>query len=128
MAHAFTVLLTEVTGKTGSALLRLLEKSNVAVRAMVRDEGGVARLGSTSASVMVGDFDDPGALEEALDGVDSAYLVTPSSPEAAFRQIRFSELASSIWSICRSSPPMKRPRSASSAITPRWSGGSASSE
>jgi uncharacterized protein YbjT (DUF2867 family) len=60
---------------------------------MVRRAADVARLGSTSASVVMADFDDAGAVAAALDGVTSAYLVTPSSAEAETQQTRFAELA-----------------------------------
>ena len=93
MASTPTLLITGATGNTGSALLPLLENRGVAVRAMVRQKGDAARLGATSASIVVGDFDQPASLAAALDGVSSAYLVTPSSPEAEAQQIRFAELA-----------------------------------
>lgn len=88
-----TVLVTGANGTTGSALLRLLEGRGVAVRAMVRREGDVARLGPTSAAVVVADFEDDDSLRAALHEVDSVYLVTPSSPEAEAQQVRFAELA-----------------------------------
>jgi uncharacterized protein YbjT (DUF2867 family) len=88
-----TILITGVTGNTGSALLRQLEERGVALRAMVRHEGDLDKLGNTSASIIIGNFDDPASLAAALDGVNSAYLVTPSSMNAEAQQIRFAELA-----------------------------------
>lgn len=88
-----TVLVTGATGATGSAVLRALEAKGVAVRAMVRRGGNAGRLAGSSAEVVAADFDDAGSLRDALRGVRSAYLVTPSSPEAAARQTRFAELA-----------------------------------
>ena len=88
-----TVLVTGATGTTGSALLRLLEERGFALRAMIRHKQDVAKLGDTSASIVIGDFDDAGSIAAALDGVDSAYLVTPSSIDAEAQQIRFAELA-----------------------------------
>jgi uncharacterized protein YbjT (DUF2867 family) len=88
-----TVLVTGATGNTGSALLRLLEERGVLVRAMVRHEHDVARLGNTSASIVIGDFDDTNSIAAAFDGVNSAYLVTLSSSNAEAQQIRFAELA-----------------------------------
>jgi uncharacterized protein YbjT (DUF2867 family) len=87
------VLVTGATGNTGSVLLRLLEERGVKARAMIRHERDIARLGSASTSAVIGDFDDADSIAAALDGVDSAYLVTPSSANAEAQQIRFAELA-----------------------------------
>ena len=87
------VLVTGATGNTGSALLRLLQERGVPVRAMVRHQRDVAKLGGSSASIVMGDFDDANSIAAALDGVRSAYLVTPSSIHAEAQQVRFAELA-----------------------------------
>jgi uncharacterized protein YbjT (DUF2867 family) len=47
-------LFTGATGTTGSALLRLLEAKGVAVRAMLRRQGNVSRLGSATAAPVDG--------------------------------------------------------------------------
>lgn len=83
-----TAVVTGATGNTGSALLRLLEERGAAVRAMVRDDRAAAKLAKTSTSIVFGSVDDPGSLTAALAGIDSAYLVTPSSAEAETQQIR----------------------------------------
>jgi uncharacterized protein YbjT (DUF2867 family) len=88
-----TVLVTGATGNTGSVLLRLLEERGVKARAMIRHERDIDRLGSASTSAVIGDFDDADSIAAALEGVDSAYLVTPSSANAEAQQIRFAELA-----------------------------------
>jgi uncharacterized protein YbjT (DUF2867 family) len=93
MPSTNTVLITGATGNTGAVLLRLLEERGVAVRAMIRREHDLAKLGRTSASIVIGDFDDANSIASALDGVDSVYLVTPSSINAEAQQIRFAELA-----------------------------------
>jgi uncharacterized protein YbjT (DUF2867 family) len=87
------ILVTGATGNTGAAVLQQLEKRGAIVRAMVRSTKDAARLPATSATVVVGNFDDPGSLETALNGVTRAYLVTPSSPDAEMQQMRFAELA-----------------------------------
>ena len=88
-----TILVSGATGTTGSIVLRLLEERGAPVRAMVRREADAARIAQGPASAVVADFDDPAAIEAALDGVSRAYLVTPSSPEAEAQQTRFAELA-----------------------------------
>jgi uncharacterized protein YbjT (DUF2867 family) len=61
-----TVLVTGATGTTGSALLRLLEERGFALRAMIRHKQDVAKLGNTSASIVIGDFDDAGSIAAAF--------------------------------------------------------------
>jgi uncharacterized protein YbjT (DUF2867 family) len=90
------VLVTGATGNTGSAVLQQLETRGARVRAMVRGERDKARLRNTSATMVVGNFDDRGSLQAALEGVSRAYLVTPSTPEAQAQQVRFAELASAL--------------------------------
>jgi uncharacterized protein YbjT (DUF2867 family) len=87
------ILVTGATGNTGSAVLQQLERRRAVVRAMVRSSKDASRVPNTSATVVVGNFDDPRSLEAALDGVTRAYLVTPSSPDAEAQQVRFAELA-----------------------------------
>jgi uncharacterized protein YbjT (DUF2867 family) len=87
------ILVTGGTGNTGSAVLQQLEARGARVRAMVRGTPDKARLRGTTATIVVGNFDDPRSLEAALEGVARAYLVTPSSPQAEAQQIRFAELA-----------------------------------
>jgi uncharacterized protein YbjT (DUF2867 family) len=87
------MLVTGATGNTGSALLHQLETRGARVRAMVRGRPGQARPRDTSATIVVGNFDDPRSLQAELEGVTRAYLVTPSTAEAEARQLRFAELA-----------------------------------
>lgn len=87
------ILVTGATGNTGSALLQQLEARGARVRAMVRGRPGQARPRDTSATIVVGNFDDPRSLQAALEGVTRAYLVTPSTAEAEAQQLRFAELA-----------------------------------
>lgn len=86
-----SILVTGATGATGSALVRSLVARGAPVRAMVRNPAAAAR--HEAAPAVVADFDDAGSLAAALVGVDRAYLVTPSSPEAQAQQIRFAGAA-----------------------------------
>lgn len=76
-----TVLVTGATGNTGVPILSgLVERDDVTVRAMVRHAtGNDLRKG---VQPVVADFDTPETIRRALEGVDAAYLVTPSSARA----------------------------------------------
>ncbi|MEJ8278527.1 NAD(P)H-binding protein [Pseudonocardia spirodelae] len=86
-----TVLLTGATGGVGRALLPALLERGAAVRALVRDP---ARLpAGHGAEVVRGDLRDPAAVAAALDGVDAAFLNSPSAPDAAATQCAVADAA-----------------------------------
>jgi uncharacterized protein YbjT (DUF2867 family) len=87
-----TVLVTGATGNTGVPILSgLVERDDVTVRAMVRHAtGNDLRKG---VQPVVADFDTPETIRRALEGVDAAYLVTPSSARAEAQQLSFVEMA-----------------------------------
>lgn len=89
---ARTILVTGATGNTGVPILSgLAGRDGVTVRAMVRRAGGAGL--PDGVRPVVADFDDPETTRRALDGVDAAYLVTPSSARAEAQQLGFVELA-----------------------------------
>jgi NAD(P)H dehydrogenase (quinone) len=65
------ILVTGATGSIGRHLVRLLLDQGVPVKALVRDEAKGRVLG---CGVVVGDFDDPGSLAAAMEGVDRLFL------------------------------------------------------
>ncbi|NUO97895.1 MAG: SDR family oxidoreductase [Nonomuraea sp.] len=65
------ILVTGATGSIGRHLVRLLRERDVPLRALVRDEADARALG---CDYVVGDFDDPGTLPAAMDGVDRLFL------------------------------------------------------
>jgi NAD(P)H dehydrogenase (quinone) len=65
------ILVTGATGSIGRALVRHLAAAGVEVRAFVRDAERGAELG---VPYTVGDLDEPGSLDAALDGVDRLFL------------------------------------------------------
>lgn len=85
-----SILVTGATGNVGGELIKLLSQRGVAYRAMVRGEGRVALPG---AQPVAGDFDDAASLARALEGVERAFLVTPSTAEAEARQLAFVDAA-----------------------------------
>jgi uncharacterized protein YbjT (DUF2867 family) len=84
-----TVLVTGATGTVGSALVPALQARGATVRAMIRDpERPVPGVDNA-----VADLQDPRTLTAALDGVDAAFLNSPSAQNAAALQTRFATLA-----------------------------------
>ncbi|WP_426131509.1 NAD-dependent epimerase/dehydratase family protein [Pararhizobium sp. PWRC1-1] len=65
-----TVLVTGATGKTGSALARILREMGVRVRGATRSPRAVGDISF--------DWSDASTFEAALDGVDGVYLVAPT--------------------------------------------------
>jgi uncharacterized protein YbjT (DUF2867 family) len=88
------ILVTGATGKNGTEILKRLSGRGERIRAMVRKQKD--SLGATPNSAIEfveADFDDPGSLRKALDGVQRAFLVTNSSERVEERQLRFVALA-----------------------------------
>lgn len=84
------ILITGATGTNGRELAHLLAARGVAARAMVRDPGKAADLAALDGiDVVAGDFDDAASLAAALEGVERAFLVTPSSARAEAQQLGF---------------------------------------
>jgi uncharacterized protein YbjT (DUF2867 family) len=65
------ILVTGATGSIGRPLVRRLRRDGAAVRALVRDEAKGRALG---CDFVVGDFDDPASIVDALAGVDHLLL------------------------------------------------------
>jgi uncharacterized protein YbjT (DUF2867 family) len=84
-----TILVTGATGTVGSALVPALQAEGVNVRAMIRDPARPV----PDADNVVADLNDADSIAQALDGVDAAFLNSPSSEDAAFLQTRFADLA-----------------------------------
>ncbi|WP_344869096.1 SDR family oxidoreductase [Amycolatopsis ultiminotia] len=71
------ILVTGASGKIGSEAVRLLTAKQLPTRALVRDP---ARAPQGGAEVAVGDFDLPETLDDALSGVTTLLLISPSVP------------------------------------------------
>jgi uncharacterized protein YbjT (DUF2867 family) len=88
------ILVTGATGKNGTEILKRLSGRNERVRAMVHKQKDLVNRAPNCAREFVeADFDDPGSLRRALNGVQRAFLVTNSSERVEERQLRFVALA-----------------------------------
>ena len=70
-----TILITGVTGTTGSATLQQLKGKGLALRVMTRSAEKAAAFEKEGISAVVADYGDPASLARALDGVERAFLV-----------------------------------------------------
>ncbi len=89
-----TILVTGATGNIGGELVKELTAHKVPFRAMVRrakDAEALSRLGGVEA--VIGNFDDENTLADALQGVERAFLLTPSTERAEAQQKTFVDLA-----------------------------------
>jgi len=75
-----TVLVTGATGTVSTALLAELKgKPGIQIRALVHNAGKAAALVEEGYEVVIGDLEEPDSLDEAFDGVDILFLLTPAS-------------------------------------------------
>jgi uncharacterized protein YbjT (DUF2867 family) len=90
-----TVLVTGATGTVGAALVTLLSGAGTAsgpafpVRVMVPTAEDTDDLRGYDVEVVVGDFDRPETLDDALKGVESAFLVVPAGKDMVAREFAF---------------------------------------
>ncbi len=88
-----TVLITGANGLNGAELVKLFVARGLPVRAMVRDASRAREIVLPGVEVVQGDFNRPETLVAALIGIERAFLLSPSSENAAEQQIAFVEAA-----------------------------------
>ena len=86
------ILLTGATGRVGSAAAKALARANIPFRALVRDPDKVA-FDPDAAEIVQGDLNDPGVVEQALQGVSRALIVMSNHPDQAKLERQFASLA-----------------------------------
>jgi uncharacterized protein YbjT (DUF2867 family) len=84
------IFITGATGSVGTQLVKKLAVLDIPFKALVRtrDSGNLLR-SLPNAEIVVGDMADENSLIDALQGIDSAFLLTNSSEEAACLQLNF---------------------------------------
>ena len=97
-------LLVGATGNIGKALVALLIKAEIPVRALIRNSERADGL-PKGIEVARGDLSDPSSLDKALMGVDKAFLVSSPDPRSTELQGNFIDAAkrSSIKLLVKSS-------------------------
>ena len=88
------ILVTGVTGQTGSEVVRRLVGKGVPVRGLARNPDKAAALAALpGVEIVPGDMADPGTLGAALAGVDRALLISSSDPGMQTVQFNFIDAA-----------------------------------
>jgi uncharacterized protein YbjT (DUF2867 family) len=87
------ILVTGATGNIGRELCQLLANDNVPARAMCRREEQVATYTQMGLHAVIGDFDDPESLRQAMQGCDRFFLLSPPDPQQVQREKQTIDLA-----------------------------------
>jgi uncharacterized protein YbjT (DUF2867 family) len=86
------ILITGATGTVGRGVVGELQRLGAArVRALVRDAARASFIRDAGFETVEGDFDKPETLGAALEGVETALLLTPPSPHTVEYQSAFVE-------------------------------------
>lgn len=88
-----TVLVTGATGRIGEHLIKVLATEDVHVQAMTRRPDRVPESLEQRTELVKGDFTDQSSLDDALVGVDRAFLLSPVLQEMAELQKNFVDAA-----------------------------------
>lgn len=88
-----TILIAGATGNTGLPLVKQLSAAGVPVRAMVHTPEKKSMVEGNTVEVSAGDFKNRASLEQALKGIESAYLVSPPSLDQVRDQTAFVDAA-----------------------------------
>lgn len=89
-----SIFLTGATGTVGAQLVQQLTSLNIGFKALVRTPAQAEQLNNLpNVEAIVGDLADPATFENALHGIEKAFLLTNSSEQAESLQIGFAEAA-----------------------------------
>jgi len=91
IAKSPRILVTGATGNVGSEIVKYLSGKGIPFRAMVRSLEKAPKL--PGVTFFEGDFNNKISLENALAGVEKAFLLTNSSEFAEEQQLRFVDAA-----------------------------------
>src|SRR5206468_5345029 len=87
------ILVTGATGTSGVEIVRALLALGTRPRVLARDPAKAAALLGDDVEIARGDFNDLASLEEALEGIDAALLLSAPTPDTVEVQQRFVDAA-----------------------------------
>lgn len=76
-----SILITGATGKTGQPLARQLAEKKVPFRALVHSSLKQSLLSKWTSDIVAGDYRERAVMDEALDGIEHLYLLSPPAPD-----------------------------------------------
>jgi uncharacterized protein YbjT (DUF2867 family) len=80
------ILVTGATGRIGREVVRLLLEAQQPIRVLVRSPEAAVAHERPGIEPIVGDFDQPETLDEALEGIDKLFLLSPADPRLVDQQ------------------------------------------
>ncbi|RUX92687.1 NAD(P)H-binding protein, partial [Mesorhizobium sp. M7D.F.Ca.US.004.01.2.1] len=114
-------LVMGITGKVGGATAKHLLAHGKEVRALVRNRGKAANWANQGVELVDGDWNDPAAIEQALKGVEGAFVMLPAvwAPSPDYKEAK-GVIANYVEALTKAAPP--RLVALSSLGSPRTSG------
>lgn len=99
-------LLMGITGKVGGATARRLLAQGKQVRALVRDREKAAIWADQGVELVDGDWNEPAAIERALEGVEGAFVMLPAvwAPSPDFKEAK-GVVANYVEALTKAPPP-----------------------
>ncbi len=76
------ILVTGATSAISSAVIELLASADSDIRALVRNPAKAGALQALGAELVVGDLEKPKTLDQAFEGIDTVFMLTPPGPRA----------------------------------------------
>lgn len=87
------ILITGATGNVGKEVIKKLAESKRPIRAFVRNRTQAREIAYPGVEIVEGDFAKPKTFTRALEGVESLFLLIPSSAEVEQQQCDFADAA-----------------------------------
>lgn len=75
------ILITGATGTIGQELSKLLAQSNIKARAMCQKKEELDQFIKMGLEAVVGNFNNPNSMKEAMQGCERLFLLAPAVPE-----------------------------------------------
>jgi uncharacterized protein YbjT (DUF2867 family) len=99
-------LVTGITGKVGGATAEHLLAQGKKVRALVRNREKAANWANQGVELVDGDWNEPAAIEQALKGVEGAFVMLPAvwAPSPDYREAK-GVIANYVAALTKAAPP-----------------------